>query len=187
MIRNIKLSKKLLAGLIAISLIGTSFGGYKIHRSNEIKRVKGYLDDFIVSDNYVDLSKITSTYDIKDFHGEYLYEALQSSQISYVRITDSYIYDGQTVTGFKQKNAVNYNLPLGIDNNGDIQYAMYEPISIPTSTGITYSIPEGYELEDITVIAEPIRYEDLKDKEVVVQKNSYEDSYSLILTNDRNR
>lgn len=180
MVKNLKLSKKLIAGAIIASIIGTGIGGYHMHKQSEIARVKGYLTDYLTADNYVDLSKVTGTYDIKSFDGEYLKEALEEMDIDYVRINDSFIYDKAHVETFPHVNAVNYDKVVWNDGTNDI-YEMYEPIRIPSENGVTYQIPEGFVLETVEEIAEPIRYDDLDDREVVVFKNTYEDSYSLSL------
>lgn len=185
--KKVKFGYRFAAGIIALSIIGSGLGAMKLYKTSQVNRVKGYLEDFLNEENYVDLSKIVATYDIDDFKGEYLYEALKDRDIDYVRITDTFIYDKAHVTAFTQKNAVNYNNIIGYDEDGKPVYSMYEPISIPTSVGVTYSVPEGYELQDIKVIAEPLRYEDLKDKEIKVIENEYEDSYSLYLTNGKRR
>lgn len=185
---KVKFGKRFAAGLVALSLVGSgALVSYRLYRNHDVNRVKGYLEDFLTEDNYVDLSKVTSAYDIKGFSGDILYEALEDSGINYVRITDSYIYDGAHVTGFVQKNAVDYNDVLGTDQNGDIIYRMYEPMAVPTDSGVVYEVPEGYTLEDIKVLAEPIRYSELKDKEIKVVENDYEDSYSLYLTNGKRK
>ena len=93
MVKNLKLSKKLIAGTLIAAIIGTGIGGYHMHRNNEIARVKGYLEDFLTEENYVDLSKVSGTYDIRDFDGEYLRKALEEMDIDYVRINDAFIYD----------------------------------------------------------------------------------------------
>ena len=75
--KNIKFGKKFIAGILAISIVGSgAVGGFHIYKRSEINRVKGYLEDFLTEDNYVDLSKISTTYDIKNFDGEYLDDAI---------------------------------------------------------------------------------------------------------------
>lgn len=179
--KNLKFGKRFIAGILAASIIGCGIGGYHLHKRNEINRVKGYLEDFATEDNYVDLSKISTAYEIYDFSGEVLRSALEEMDIDYVRITDSYIYDDVHVETFKQKNAVNYSNVLWTDGNGNPMYEMYEPIRMSSDSGVTYDVPEGFTLEDIDVIAEPIRYSDLNDKTVSVNENNYESSYSLEL------
>lgn len=180
MVKNLKLSKKLIAGTLIAAIIGTGIGGYHMHRNNEIARVKGYLEDFLTEENYVDLSKVSGTYDIRDFDGEYLRKALEEMDIDYVRINDAFIYDKDHVETFTHMNAVNYNKVVWNDGTNDI-YEMYEPIRVPTSDGISYELPEGFALEKVLEIAEPIRYEELDNREVKVYKNNYEDSYSLTM------
>lgn len=185
--KKIHFGKRFAAGLIAFSLIGGTAISLKLYKTHEVNRVKGYLEDFLNEDNYVDLSKVPASYDIADFKGEYLYEALKDSDISYVIINGSYIYDLPHVHGFDEKNAVDYSTILGTDQNGDIIYAMYKPIAVPTEDGVTYSAPPEYELEDVHVLAEPIRYEELIGRDIKVVENDYESSYSLHLTNGKNR
>lgn len=180
-IKNIKFGKKFLAGLLATTIIGTSLGAIKIHKDNEVKRVKNYLSDFLTSENYVDLSKISTSYDIKSFSGEALARALMDLDIKYVRITDSYIYNDPHVETFRQVTATNYDNPIGIDDSDSLVYEMYEPIRNTSSNGVTYEIPEGFTLDTIDVTAEPIRYQDLNGKTITVYENDYEDSYSLTL------
>ncbi|HAB67191.1 MAG TPA: hypothetical protein DCE23_07475 [Firmicutes bacterium] len=187
MARKFKFGRRFAAGLIALSIVGSGLGAMKLYKVSQINRVKGYLEDFLNEDNYVDLSKITSMYDISDFKGEYLYEALRISDIRFVRIADTYIYDGAHVETFEEKCAFNYDHVIGTTDSGEVVYEGYQPIIIPTDDGVTYSVPEGYELQDINVIAEPLRYDKLKDKEIKVVENEYEDSYSLYLTNGKNR
>lgn len=179
--KNLKFGKRFLAGVIATSIIGSGICGYHVYRKSEVNRVKGYLEDFLTEDNYVDLSKISSQYDIRDFSGEYLRMALEDMDVSYVRITDSYIYDDAHVETFSQKNAVNYNNVLWTSKDSSPVYEMYEPIRMSDGSLVTYQIPEGFTLEDVEVIAEPIRYEELDNRTVVVNDNDYEESYSLEL------
>ena len=180
MVKNLKLSKRLIAGTLIATIIGTGIGGYHMHRNNEVARVKGYLEDFLTEENYVDLSKVSGTYDIRDFDGEYLRKALEEMDIDYVRINDAFIYDKDHVETFPHMNAVNYNKVVWNDGTNDI-YEMYEPIRVPTSDGVSYEVPEGFALEKVLEIAEPIRYEELDNREVKVYKNNYEDSYSLTM------
>lgn len=180
--KNIRFGKMFISGIVATSIIGTSvIGGFHLYKRSEINRVKGYLEDFLTEDNYVDLSKISTDYSIRNFDGEYLDDAMEELGVKYVRITDTYVYDGNHVTPFVQMNAVNYDKVLFTDKDGNIYYEMYEPVRNVSSEGVYYSVPDGFELEEISVIAEPYRYERLADTEVVVNKNDYEDSYSLSL------
>ncbi len=180
MVNNFKINKKIVAGALIAAIIGTGIGGYHMHRNHEVARVKGYLEDFLTEDNYVDLSKVSGEYKISDFDGDTLRKVLEEMNIDYVRINDAFIYDKNHVLPFTHKNAVNYNKVVWNDGTQDI-YEMYEPIRVPSSKGVTYQIPEGFVLEDVAEIAEPIRYEDLDDKEIRVLKNNYEDSYSLTM------
>lgn len=179
MSKKLKLSKRFLASLLTVSLLGFSCG-YHLRRTTEINRVKGYLEDFITEDNYVDLSKISGNYDIRSFDGKYLQAALQKMDVSYVRITDSYIYDDPHVETFPHMNAVNYGNVIWNDGTQDI-YEMYEPIRESSDDGVQYVVPEGFTLEMVEEIATPIRYDELGDREVVAYKNDYEDSYTLTL------
>ena len=70
-------------------------------------RIKGYLEDFLTEDNYVDLSKVSKAYDIRSFNGEYLDDAMDELGVKYVRLTDTYVYDGKHVTAFETMSAVN--------------------------------------------------------------------------------
>lgn len=186
MIRNIKFGKRFVASLLTLSFIGSSVGmGMHLYKRNEIQRVKGYLEDFCTEEHYVDMSKISSDYEIKDFSGEILASALKELDISYVRFNDAYVYDDLHVEGFVQKTATCYDIILGVDSDENMVYQGYEPIRDVQDSGITYSYPEGYVLEDIRVYAEPIRYDSLYDKEIKVIENQYEDSYSLVLEKKR--
>lgn len=177
--KNLKFGKRFFIGVVAASVIGCGIGGFHLCKRHEINRVKGYLEDFLTEDNYVDLSKISTEYNICDFSGESLRKALEELDIDYVRITDSYIYDEAHVETFSQKNAVNYNNELWVDQNGNIMYEMYEPIRMADNSGVTYDIPDNFTLEDIEVVAEPTRYSELDDMIILVNENNYEESYSL--------
>lgn len=182
MLRNIKFGKKFIASLLTLSIIGSSVGiGMHLYKKHEIQRVKGYLEDFLTEENFVDMSKISRDYEIKDFSGEILASALEELDVSYVRFNDSYVYNYPHVEGFDQKTATNYDVILGIDANGNPVYEGYEPIRIPSEDGLVYSYPDDYVLEDIHVYAEPIRYDELGDREIKVIENQYEESYSLVL------
>lgn len=178
MLKNLVIKKSLLVGTMSLSILGSN---YRVVKDPEVIRVKGYLEDFLTEDNYVDLSKISTSYDIKNFSGEDLAKALSDSDIKYVRITDDYIYDGKHVEPFLQKTAMNYKHILGIDDNFKIVYEGYEPIRNVVDGSLVYEIHKGYKLTDIEVIAEPVRYDELASKEIVVTENDYEDSYSLSL------
>ena len=127
------------------------------------------------------MSKISTSYDIKNFDGEYLDDAMDELGIKYVRITDTYVYDGAHVTPFKQMTAVNYDNVYYTDSDGNQYYEMYEPIRVPGEGGVEYIYPEGFELVETDVVTEPYRYYRLEDTEVVVHENDYDDSYSLSL------
>ena len=108
---HFRFGKKFLAGIIAASLIGAGIGGFHLYKKQEVARVKGYLEDFLTEDHYVDLSKISTSYDIKGFDGKVLYDALQETDVDYVRITSDYIfdiYDGVHVGPFKQMTGIEF-------------------------------------------------------------------------------
>ena len=179
---NLKFGKKFVAGLLALSIIGgTSFGGFHLYKKSEGSRVKGDLEDVLTEDNYVDLSKISKAYNINNFNGEYLDDAMEELGVKYVRLTDTYVYNGSHVTPFKTVGAINYNNVTWIDDNGNKYYEMYEPIRVPSEDGVQYIYPEGFELILTDVVAEPYRYYRLEDTTVVVHENDYDDSYSLSL------
>lgn len=187
-IKEFKIGKKIIAGFLTASIIGTSgIVGFHLYKENEIKRVKSYLNDFRTEENYVDMSKISCDYDIKGFDGKILAEALRELDVSYVRFNDSYIYDGKHVTGFEQKTATDYTKLIGIDKDGKEVYVGYEPIRAIIDGEIEYIYPDTYTLEDIHVYHEPIRYDEIDSKEVVVIANDYEESYSLVLENKHKR
>lgn len=182
--RKIKFGKRFIATIVAASIIGAGIGGFQLHKKNEVNRVKGYLEDFLTEDNYVDLSKISTDYTISSFDGKYLYEALKNSDVKYVRITSDYIFDienGVQVGPFKQMTGMNKDKLLGYDDEGKPVYDGYEPIRTIVDGKLTYVLPPEYSLEEISVLAEPFDYERLMDREVVVRENNYEDSYSLSL------
>ncbi len=183
---NLKFGKRFVAGLLAVSLIGgATWGGFHLYKKSEIGRIKGYLEDFLTEDNYVDLSKVSKAYEIKSFNGEYLDDAMDELGVKYVRLTDTYVYDGKHVTPFQTMSAINYDKVIYVDKDGNEYYDMYEPIRVPGENGVEYVYPEGYELIETDVIAEPYRYYRLDDTEVVVRENNYEDSYSLSLEKKR--
>ena len=183
---NLKFGKRFVAGLLAVSLIGgATWGGFHLYKKSEIGRIKGYLEDFLTEDNYVDLSKVSKAYEIKSFNGEYLDDAMDELGVKYVRLTDTYVYDGKHVTPFQTMSAINYDKVIYVDKDGNEYYDMYEPIRVPGENGVEYVYPEGYELIETDVIAEPYRYYRLDDTEVVVRDNDYDDSYSLSLEKKR--
>ena len=185
MIKNLRVSKKIACALLSVGIVASgTLGGMKLYKTHEVNRVKGYLNDFLTEENYVDLSKISTAYDIKGFSGETLYEALQGVHPRYVRIGDEYIfdiYDGVVVTPFKQMTAMDKSQLMGYDDDGNPVYVGYEPIRNSGDDGISYDYPDGYELEEVSVIQEPFDYERLFDREIVVRENEYEKSYSLSL------
>ena len=180
MVKNFKLGKKFIAGVLIAGIIGGGIGTYHLSKRMEVNRVKGYLEDFLTAENYVDLTKVSGSYTIKDFDGEYLRKALEEMDVDYVRISNSFVYDDAHVLPFPHMNAVNYDNVLWNDGMQDV-YEMYEPIRVPSEDGVTYQIPDNFTLEEVEEIANPIRYEDLDDRKVVVFKNTYEDSYSLAM------
>lgn len=181
MIKKIRFGKKFVATILTISIIGSGGIVYQAGKKIEVNRVKGYLEDFITDDNYVDLSKISSDYLVKGFSGEALAAALEEVDVRYVRINDAIIYDGAHVTPFTQVTAYNYDNVLLEDKNGIKYYEMYEPIRNATDDGVSYEIPDGFQLEEIDVLANPIRYDELDKYEIITTENDYDDSYSLIL------
>ena len=105
MVKNMKFGKKFACGLLSVGILaGATFGGLALHKTHEVNRVKGYLEDFLTEDNYVDISCVDKNYGIKSFKGEYLREALQDMDVDYVRIDDTFvfdIYDGVHIGTFK--------------------------------------------------------------------------------------
>lgn len=183
---NLKFGKKFVAGLLALSIIGgATWGGFHLYKKHEINRVKGYLEDFLTEDNYVDLSKVSTSYNIRNFDGEYLDDAMEELGIKYVRLTDTYVYDGSHVTPFQTLSAINYDSVSWVDEDGNPYYEMYEPIRVPSEGGVGYIYPEGFELIETDVVTEPYRYYRLENTEVVVRENDYDDSYSLSLEKKR--
>ena len=183
---NLKFGKKFVAGLLAVSLIGGSvWGGFHLYKKSEIGRIKGYLEDFLTEDNYVDLSKVSTAYDIRSFNGEYLDDAMDELGVKYVRLTDTYVYDGKHVTPFQTVSAINYDKVIYEDKDGNKFYEMYEPIRVPGENGVEYIYPEGFKLIETDVVEEPYRYYRLEDTEVVVRENNYEESYSITLEKKR--
>ena len=160
--RNLRFGRRFAAGLLSVGILaGATFGGFALHRTHEVNRVKGYLDDFLTEDNYVDLSCIDKSYDIKGFKGEYLREALEDSDIDYVRIDDTFIfdiYDGVHIGTFKTKLAYN-------EENDEY----FDPIRNNTGNGLEYSYPEGFELVDLELTPEPFDYERLDGTSIEVQ------------------
>lgn len=181
MVKNLKLYQKVLALVLAAGITASGIAaGMKLHKTNEVNRVKGYLEDFTTQDGYVDLSSISSTYKIKDFDGEYLRLAMEELDVDYVRITDSYIFNGDYENDFPIMLAFNYNNLLGYDNNGNPVYETYDPIRISTEDGVRYIYPEGFTLKEVVVSIDPVSYKELDDTEVHVSQDS-EDSYTLTL------
>ena len=179
---NLKFGKKFVAGLLAVSIIGgATWGGFHLYKKSEVNRVKGYLEDFLTEVIFVDLSKVSKAYNINNFNGEYLDDAMEELGVKYVRLTDTYVYNGSHVTPFKTVSAINYNNVTWIDDNGNKYYEMYETIRVPSDDGVQYIYPEGFELILTDVVAEPYRYYRLEDTTVVVHENDYDDSYSLSL------
>lgn len=181
MVKNLRLGPKIISLLLAAGIaVGGISAGMKIHKTNEVNRVKGYLEDFTTDEGYVDLSSISSTYKMKDFDGEYLRLAMEELDVDYVRITDSYIFNGDYENEFPIMLAFNYDNLLGYDDNGEPVYETYDPIRINTENGIRYIYPEGFTLKEVVVKTDPISYKDLDDMEVDVQEDC-EDSYTLTL------
>lgn len=180
---HFRFGKRFIAAVLAGTIM-LGVGGYHLHKRQEVVRVKNYLEDFLTEDNYVDLSKISTDYDIRSFDGKYLYKALQEVDVDYVRITSDYIFDihdGVHVGPFKQMTGMNKNKLINHDFEGNPVYEGYEPIRTVKNGKLEYILPEEFELEEISVLAEPFDYERLMDREVVVRENDYEDSYSLSL------
>ncbi len=154
MIKNMKLGKRFACGLLTIGLIaGTTFGGFQLYKTHEVNRVKGYLEDFLTEDNYVDISCVDKNYGIKGFKGEYLREALKDIDVSYVRIDDTFvfdIYDGVHIGTFKTM--------VAYDEEND---RYYDPVRISSEDGIKYVYPEGYKLISLDLTPEPFDYERL--------------------------
>lgn len=185
-INNLKFGKRFVAGVLALSITGgLIYGGIQLHKKCEVSRVKGYLEDFVTEENYVDLSKVTSDYKIRNFSGEALIQAMEDTGVDYVRLNDSYIYDGATVTPFTQITAINYDKVLWTDQYDNTYYEQYEPIRATSPDGVMYAVPNGYELEKVKIYAEPTRYEKIENDKIIVIDNDYEDSYSLILKRNK--
>lgn len=147
--------------------------------NEEIERVKNYLEDFKTIDGYVNLTRISLDYDIKAFDGWTLKKAIEETGVKYVRIADDFI-SNENLDYYPHYYAVNYDEVLGIDNNRDILYAMYEPIlSLDENDEIKYNIPEGYVLEEAMEIALNVTCDELDDMEIEVVET--DNSYHLVL------
>lgn len=172
MVKNMKFGKKFACMLLSAGIIASgTFAGLELYKTHEVNRVKGYLDDFLTEENYVDISCIDKNYDIKGFKGEYLREALEYSDINYVRIDDTFvfdIYDGVHVSTFKTI--------LAYKEETD-EY--YDPIRISTEEGIKYIYPEGFKLVTLDLTPEPFDYERLDGTNIEVINE--EDSNRLII------
>lgn len=181
MVKNLKLGKSIISLLLAGALtIGGVRVGLSLHRKSEVARVKGYIEDFMTPEGYVDLTRVSTQYDIKSFDGEILQEVLEDMDVSHVRLTDSYVFNGNYVDGFPQKIAFDYDVLLGYDNDGKPVYKAYEPVRMATDEGVEYKYPEGYTLTQVEVLKDPIPYFQLEDKEIHVGKY-HEDSYTITL------
>lgn len=175
---QIRLNKKLIIGTIIFSTLCIA----KVHEYNDINRVKRYLADFKNADNFVDLSSISLQYNIKNFSGSNLQKALKDSDILYVRINDSFISDEKNIQPFKCYDCTNYKL-IGYDDNHNPVYEA-QKITLNNNGNLIYEIPEGYEIREILVDTSPlgpITYDELTDKEIVVNKE--EKAYTLTLQN----
>ena len=150
-----------------------------ILKKKEIERVKSYLEDFMTEEGYVDLSNISTDYEIYSFDGKYLKLALDDMNVEHVRITDSYVFNGDYVDGFPVMLAFNYNNLLGYDNDGNPVYETYDPIRMSSEDGVDYYYPEGFTLVEVKDNVNPIFYNQLEDREVSVKKQ--DDSYTLSL------
>ena len=172
MVKNLKFGKKFVAGLLTVGILtGATFGGLELYKTHEVNRVKGYLEDFLTEDNYVDISCVDKNYGIKGFKGEFLREALEDMDVKYVRIDDTFvfdIYDGVHVGTFKTMVAYREETD---------EY--YDPIRISTDHGIDYIYPEGFKLIELELTPEPFDYERLDGTKVEVYNE--EDSDRLML------
>lgn len=179
MVKNVKFHKKFIATSLVVAILGTGMVGYQMHKKSEYNRVKGYLEDYLTEDNYVDLTRVSIDYDIEPFDGKTLRLVLEDSDIYYVRITDSYIYDGAHVTPFPHVDLVDYSTILGIDDNGEEVYKSLEPVRVPGENGVQIVGVDGYEERTIYDMVDPIRYESLDEKVVDVIK--YPEFQNLVL------
>lgn len=136
-------------------------GAMQIHKTSEVNRVKNYIDDLTNEENYVDLSRVSFDYDIKDFEGKYLRLALEQSDVDYVVIDDTIIYNGDQIGTFKIVDSIN-DVLIGYDDNNE---PVYEGKSVAVNNidgKFVYEIPEGYHLREIDITAGakgPYKYE----------------------------
>ena len=180
MVKNLKLGSRLISLALATSIaFGVSGCTSKFKDEKEIERVKTYLEDFMTEEGYVDLSNISTDYEIYDFDGKYLKLALEEMNVEHVRITDSYVFNGDYVDGFPVMLAFNYNKLLGYDDNGEPVYETYDPIRMSGPDGVIYYYPKGFTLKEVDVLVNPVFYNQLEDREVSVKKQ--DDSYTLSL------
>ena len=180
MVKNFKLGSRLISLALATSIaFGVSGCTGKFKTEKEVERVKTYLEDFMTEEGYVDLSNISTDYEIYDFDGKYLKLALEEMNVEHVRITDSYVFNGDYVDGFPVMLAFNYNNLLGYDDKGNPVYETYDPIRMSTDDGVDYYYPEGFTLKEVDVLVNPVFYNQLNDREVSVKKQ--DDSYTLSL------
>ena len=123
MVKNLKFGSRLISLVLATSIaLSVSGCTSKFKSEREVERVKSYLEDFLTEEGYVDLSNISTDYEIYSFDGKYLKLALDDMNVEHVRITDSYVFNGDYVDGFPVMLAFNYNNLLGYDDNGDSVY-----------------------------------------------------------------
>jgi len=116
--------------------------------------------------------------DIGGYAGDFGYIAREFAKNFHVVINPNAVNGGIL-------SAINYDKVTFVDQDGNPYYEMYEPIRVPSEDGVEYIYPEGFELVETDVIAEPYRYYRLEDTEVVVRDNSYEESYSISLEKKR--
>lgn len=172
MIKNIKIKKRLLALTLGVSL---GIGSFKLYENNEVNRVKGYLNDFVTEDNYVNLTRVSKDYNINSFKGKYLRKALNELDIEYVIIDDWIIFDGNKIGLFNIVDYTNGEL-LGYDNNGNAVYNGMNAIVDNKDGKLEYIVPDGYELRETKIDAGnhgPMKFETL-------------DNYNIIMTDENN-
>lgn len=183
MVKNIRFGPRVLALLLSAVVVIKVGIGSQIKKMNDVYRVKGYLIDFITDDGYVDFSSISTQYDIEDFNGEYLRIALEDMNISFVRMNDVYICDGNK-NDFSFMLAFNYDNLLGYDEEGNPVYETFDPIKINDETGVKYVYPQGFTLKKVVVKANPIQVEDLDDYDINVSSHNGK-SYTLTLNENK--
>jgi len=116
-IKNLKFGKRFLAFVLAFTVITSTLGIYRLKKIKEVNRVKGYLEDFLTEDNYIDFILIEKRVGKESSDRFITIDSTLGKSIVGKRVNDKFSYktcSGHVIEGIIMKCGVKEDKDLQI-------------------------------------------------------------------------